>query len=101
MIRQIGEISIQHDVEIEPLLPIAWSRVRRQSPVTMPSWEPGPAYDVAKELREAVMLLGALHATLGQYPMANAEPLELQLRALQHVVRAHAAYQDAQGGDDE
>lgn len=101
MITHIGEISVQHDVEIEALLPIKWSRVRRLSPEVMPSWEPSPAYDVARELREAVMLLGALHASLGEYPLSNAEPLELQLRALQHVVRAHAAYQDETGGHDE
>lgn len=97
MIRQIGEIDVRHDVEIEPLRPIRWSRVRRQSPVTMPSWEPSPAYDLAHELREAMVILGTLHATLGEYPIANAEALKLQLRALQHVVRARAAYQYEQG----
>lgn len=101
MIRQIGEINVQHDGENEPLLPIAWSQVYRRSPEIMPSWEPSPAYDVARELREAVMILGALHATLGEYPLANAGPLKLQLRAWQHVVRAHTAYQDETGSDDE
>ncbi len=97
MIRQIGEISVWHDISLEHMVHPRWSTTHLRDIEPAATWSPSTPYDVLEELDVALAAMGDLYATLREFPLTNATALEIHGHVLQRLVRAHVDYQDETG----